>query len=135
MSNKNIAILVLVVAALSAAVTRYYFPQVSTKVEVQEKEVIKKDIKTIIKEIVRPDGTKETVTEVVDHSKESKESKTSITTFKPKDWVIAATAETKDLRQQFAYGIHIQRRILGPVFVGITANTEKQFGASVGLEF
>jgi len=75
MSIKNVTILVLIVAALSAALTRYYFPKVEMKTQEITKEVIRNDIRTIVKEVTRPDGSKEVITETTDKTVKREESK------------------------------------------------------------
>ena len=52
-------------------------PKIESKTVEIEKEVVRKDIITVIKEVVRPDGTKETTSTTTDKSKESKESKST----------------------------------------------------------
>ena len=71
MNWKTLGIYTIVVAALAVSATKRLWPTIDTKVTVQEKEVIRKDVQTVIKEVVKPDGTKETVTTIVDKSKES----------------------------------------------------------------
>ena len=62
-----------VIGLVGYGIGRYAQPG---KVEVKEtiKEVIKKDVVTVVKEIVRPDGTKETETTTTDRSTETSDS-------------------------------------------------------------
>lgn len=70
---KNYAIIALISALAGAAMTYYYQP---TKIEIKEveKEVIKNDIKTVIKEVKGADGKIETVTEIIDNTVKTAES-------------------------------------------------------------
>lgn len=133
---KTVAIYTLVVAALSIGATKYFWPTVDTKLTIQEKEVIKKDIQTVIKEVVKPDGTKETITTIIDHSKESSSKTLEQIVNKKNDWYVAAGAEAKVTElQALSYKIEVNRRILGDVFLGATANTRGVVGLQVGFQF
>lgn len=132
--SKNVVV-VLVVAALSVAVTKYYWPRVETKTVEVTKEVLKTDVRTVVKIVEKPDGSKETTTEIVDHSsKESSKSKESVK-YTQKDWMVSASASTKFTNIEPIYGAQVQRRILGPIYMGVVASTDKMVGVSVGLEF
>ncbi len=136
LSWKSLGIYTVVVAALAVGVTKYYFPTIDTKITVQEKEVVRKDVQTVIKEIVKPDGTKETVTTIVDKSKESSTKKLEQIVTKKNDWFVAAGAEARlnDLNNP-VYKIEANRRILGDVFVGATVNTQGAVGVQLGFTF
>lgn len=108
-----------------------------------EREVIKRDTVTVIKEIVRPDGTRETETISTDKSKESKDSKTSVIVAAPPQpqWhlSISGAANLQNsinvLPSSMVYGLQIERRILGPFSIGARIQTDKQIGLVVGYEF
>ena len=87
---KVVAIYTLVVAALAIGVTKRLWPTVETQVRVEEKEVIKKDIRTVIKERTNSDGSIEKETVIVDNSKESTTKKFEEKTIKQNDWFVAA---------------------------------------------
>lgn len=123
--------LIVITALASAALTRYYFPKTVTKIE--EKEVVRKDVKTIIKEVVKKDGTKETTTEILDRSTEKREF--MLEQFKISDWIVSASYGMKEFKGEPIYGLQVQRRILGPLFLGLTGSTDKVYGISVGMEF
>ena len=119
MNWKTLGIYTIVVAALAVSATKRLWPTIDTKVTVQEKEVIRKDVQTVIKEVVKPDGTKETVTTIVDKSKESSIKKSEEIVMKKNDWFVAAGAEMRlnDL-QNPVYKIEANRRILGGIYLG-----------------
>jgi hypothetical protein len=113
-------------------------PKEITKIEVEEKEVIRKDIQTIIKEVVRPDGTKETTTTTTDNSVEKKDRKSETLVQKQaeKQWLISAGASRASFTQQDTlYQVMAQRRVLGPVFAGVSVSTDKQVGLVLTAEF
>ncbi len=136
MNLKTLGIYTVVVAALAIGATKRLWPTIDTKVTVQEKEVIRKDVQTVIKEVVKPDGTKEIVTTIVDKSKESSTKKSEQIIMKKNDWFVAAGAEAKlnDLNNP-VYKIEANRRILGDIFVGGTVNTQGAVGVQVGFSF
>lgn len=135
MNTKNTLILIAVVAALSAACTRYFFPRIQSQTTEVTKEVVRTDIKTIIRTVERPDGTKESVTEVIDHSVANSSNSKSSTTFARKDWLIGVTVGSEVTLLKPIYGVQANRRILGPVYVGLGANTNKEINVGLGLEF
>lgn len=113
-------------------------PKEITKIEVEEREVVRKDIQTIIKEVVRPDGTKETTTTTTDNSVEKKDRKSETLVQKQaeKQWLISAGASRASFTQQDTlYQVMAQRRVLGPVFAGVSVSTDKQVGLVLTAEF
>lgn len=135
MNWKNIAIYTIVVAVVSAAATRYYWPQIQTQIKIEEKEVIKKDVRTIIRERTNPDGSTEKETEIIDKSKEKITKEFQSITVKKKDWFVAggATINIDDVKP--VYNLQVNRRILGPFYLGASVNTRKDIGVQVGFEF
>ena len=136
MNWKTLGIYTIVAAALAVSATKRLWPTIDTKVTVQEKEVIRKDVQTVIKEVVKPDGTKETVTTIVDKSKESSIKKSEEIVMKKNDWFVAAGAEMRlnDL-QNPVYKIEANRRILGDIYLGGTVNTQGAVGIQIGFSF
>lgn len=109
------------------------FPSVKEKTVEVEKEVIRKDIQTVVKVVTRPDGSREEVTTIVDHSKENKEYSNTKTVAKA-NWHISASAN-KGLDTDIYYAVQAEKRILGDIFVGGNISTNKTIGVSVGIEF
>jgi len=136
MTIRNTTILVIIMCVITAIVTRYYFPQVQTKTEIVEKEVVRNNIKTIIKEIVRNDGTKETITEIIDKTKKQAESSKTETKILAKNWMASLTYN-KSLDAD-GYQLSVSRRQLGPLFLTgnlATFDGEFQMGIGLGMEF
>lgn len=133
--NKNTLILVAITAVVSAAVTRHYFPKIQQQTVEIEKEVIKTDIRTVTRVIERPDGTKESVTEIVDRTTKRETTSKTATTFQRKDWVVSLGGVAQVRHLDPVYVLQVNRRILGPFYVGGIITTDQQIGISVGLEF
>ncbi len=134
--------------------------KVVTKTEVVTKEVevikyrdriVKQKAKHIV-EVVHhfPDGTlitkrteddKETSKEVKTGRREDdkvSESSTKVTTeYRKANWRIGAllSADVTRLGAGFDYGGRAERRVLGPVWLGVEASKSGHVGASVSVEF
>lgn len=124
-----------IIAAASAGVTRFYFPKVEFKstetTKEGTKEETKNDIKTVIRYIERPDGSKETVTETTDKSskKESskKESSKEVIIAAKSQWLVGLGAGIKLSDKELVYKGQVSKRIAGPFFLGIDASATKTF--------
>lgn len=138
MNLKYVAALLLLVAVLSAALTRYYFPKVEYKSQEVIKEVVRNDIKTIVKEITRPDGTKEIVTETTDKSERTEVAKKDVVINAKSQWLVSLTAKSALKDTEVGYELSVARRQLGPFYlvgqVGQKGN-DISFGAGIGYEF
>lgn len=135
MDYKLLGIYTLVIIAVSVGVTKRLWPTIDSQVKIEEREVIKKDVQTIIKEIVKPDGTKETVTTIVDHTKENSTKTLEQIITKKNDWYVAAGAETKLSDLTPVYKLEVNRRIISDIFIGATVNTQGVIGAQIGFQF
>ena len=131
---KNLIISFAVGILVGGYIIYKFYPNVKKQIEIQEKEVVRNDIRTIVKEVIRPDGSKETTTEIVDKTKKIYDNKINYAESKL-DWLISANIAKKNFKNSDIYGLQIQRRILGPIFIGLTGNTNKEYGISVGFEF
>lgn len=143
MEVKYIVIAVLAVGGLGYATGRYLQPaKVEIRIEekIKEVEVVKHDVRTVIREVTRPDGTKETETVIEDKTQESRQKESErkeekiVTNDKPQ-WKANVLLTTKQGLLGPAYGASVERRILGPIFAGAFANTDKVIGVTVGIEF
>lgn len=136
MNARNTVILMILVAAASAGLTRYCFPQVQIKNVEVTKEVVKNNIQTVIKTVVLKDGTTETTETINDQSTKLETDKKVLTIAKTNDWMFDVGARVKlDDRELILYDLQVQRRILGPFFLGAKLSTDKSVGLSVGMEF
>lgn len=116
-----------------------YLQPAKVETKIKEVEVIKHDIKTVTHTVTKPDGSTDTTIVQVDKSTEdkSKESQTTISNAKP-NWLISATAgksEGRDLLTNPTYGLVVQKRFMGPIYLGAYGNNNKEFGLALGMEF
>lgn len=135
MELKTVGLIVLATAIMSAVVTKYYFPKIQTQTVEVEKEVVKNHIITIVKNTKNSDGSETTETRTEDTSTKRSTDTKSTTVLASKDWVVSGSAQTKFDSLQPIYGVQVQRRILGPFYVGAMANTDHSAGLSIGFEF
>lgn len=116
---KVIAGIALLMLVVGYGVGRYVQPPKEiTKIETQEHEVIRNNVVTVTKEITKADGTKETITTVVDKSVEKKDKTLESIVSKPveKQWL--ASVGMNPIAPTATYSVKVDRRILGPIFVG-----------------
>jgi xanthosine utilization system XapX-like protein len=131
---KNSIIIAVVGILVGFGLGTKIFPTIKEKtVEVQVDKVVK-DVQTVIKVVTRPDGTKEEITTIVDRTKENKEYSNTKTVSK-NDWHISANAGRSFSDSNIIYGIQVERRVLGDVYLGALATTDKRVGISVGIDF
>lgn len=131
--NKVFVVVTIASFLFGVGISRYFWP-VQSKTEVIEKEVVRNDIKTIVRTVERPDGSRETVSEITDRSQtNASRSDTKIVVF-PKNWQVGAGVHS-DYKLMPTYSVHVHRRILGPVLVGLQGNTNGQIGLLVSVEF
>jgi hypothetical protein len=127
---KDLAIkigVVFLLIGLAFAYGRYSAPK-----SVETKEVIKKETEYITREIKQPDGT--VIKEVINRDLTQKATDNKVVYQKPQYKVNIIPQYNFD-SNKVTYGASVEKRISGPIFVGIYANTEKAIGVSVGIEF
>lgn len=107
------------------------------KVVTVEKEVVveKRNVVTKTVRTKNPDGSSTTtkITEdktVIDSEKDRKSVVTSERTNYNVAGIVGFDFQTKSV----TYGVHVQKRFAGPIFIGAWGTT-KQGGLSVGLDF
>lgn len=128
----------LLLLVIGLGLGRYMTPtKVVTKtvIETHTVEVVHHDVQTVTVE--SPDGTKTTT--VVDKSVDTTKQDTEQSTLKVVEngkpqWKISAQFSPKYPRYEYLYGVQVERRILGPIFVGGFGNLDHTLGLSVGVE-
>lgn len=151
MSAKWIACLAVGSFLLGAATTYYARPaKVVTKTEVREKiiTVTEKekhdDVVTVHQEVDRPDGTKVIRDVTVDKSVFKEEQKTDETLSRSETKTVEQGGAQWNLRAMAAlslraappvYGGGIERRILGPIYLGAFGFSNGTAGVSIALSF
>jgi hypothetical protein len=128
---KNIAIALAVGLILGGALVWKFYPrvQIETKVE----EVVKKDIRTVVRVIEKPDGSKVTESETIDRSREQTTATQKVNP--PALWLASVGVASKLDRQDPVYNLTVQRRILGPFFLGAGLNTKGAGNVTLTMEF
>jgi len=132
-------------AGLGYSFGRYVQPaqvQIKTQVQIKEVEVARKNVVTVTHEEKKPDGTMIIDTRIEDKSTETTKTDTkektteTITNLKPQ-WKVQGLAGIS-LDKSFVgevYGVGVERRIIGPIFVGVYGKTSKEVGLSLSVEF
>lgn len=136
---KQAGLALLIVGLAAYLYGRYMTPaKIETRTEIQEREVVKRDIVTVIREIINPDGTKEIVTTITDNTKETKKSssKTVQTDIKlAKDWAVGISAKTNIPYSNIEYSLSVDRRVFCNFFITGSISTDKQAGLGLKMEF
>ncbi len=135
MTNKTIAILVLITGLVGYAGGRYLQPP-QIKEVVKTVEIVKHDTTTIIKERKNPDGSTEKDTTIVNHDTDISSSKDSkVTEILKPQWKVQAQYgyNFSDLRP--VYGAGVEHRFIGPISLGAWGNTNHTAGLSASIEF
>lgn len=124
---------------------------VEKKVYVKQKEV-KKNVITVTLTTIRPDGTKtiekrvfdKSEIDIVQHGTIEKEKESQKETEKSKvvtnthdDWMISGLIkfDKGNLETGRAYGVMVNRRIVGPFHLGAFIFNDVTYGGSVGITF
>lgn len=127
-----------VVAALLGAGLAYYLAPPRIKTVETTKEVIKKDIQTIIRTVKQPNGVEETTTTIVDRTvSKEKSSRTESAPAPRKNLNVSAlvTNDFSDGEFKPVYGVSVSKEVLGPITIGAFGLTNGTIGLSVGVNF
>lgn len=142
---RNLAIAGILLIGIGYGTGRYLQParvEIKKEVEIKEVEVTKKNVVTH-EHIVKDKDGNETIDRTTEdksteaRNTESKTKESTVITNKKPDWrvnALAALSPDHDFANP-AYGLQIERRILGPISVGAFGLTNKTVGLSVGIEF
>ncbi len=126
MNTKYWIIVTLIVTGAALYLEHAYFPRVVTV----EKQVIKEVTVTTTHQVQHPDGT------IVTDSVTSATKKEQIDKFAPivqPNWVISGGIDM--LSSTRVYTLQVQRRVLGPIFVGAQAGTDQRVSINIGVMF
>lgn len=116
--------------ALGYGVGRHTAPE---KVVEVEKEVRKVEYVDVVREITRPDGTKERETRREERREQAKENSTVIENKIPQYEFTAMYGKTNSGEDML--GVMIERRMFANIKAGVWANTEKQLGIGISYEW
>lgn len=123
----------LVVGLLIGAATVYFlFPRVETKIHIQKET--ETQTRTVTRRVVLPDGTRTTerVTDTIQRENERTETESKVAQAQ---WRVNVHAKASLQNLVPQYGASVERRILGPVWVGVGAYQDGTANVSVGWEF
>jgi hypothetical protein len=130
----------LLLVVLGYGLGRYLQPaKVVTKTQIVTQTVVHDHIHTVTITVTKPDGTKTTTTTTDNNSvsdKDTQSNSSTVTTYSKPDWKVSGLAglQLTNLHSP-VYGAEIDKRLLGPIFVGVWGLTNSTAGVSVGLEF
>lgn len=127
---KNYLITLLIGLGIGAAVVHQFYPRVETKIEIQKE--VETQTRTTTRRVVLPDGTR-TTEQVTDTIKKEREETLSET--KSNDWMVGVSASAGLKGFGDVYQATVHRRILGPIFVSVGANTKTEATVGVAVEF
>ena len=156
LTNKYFIVIFVFVVGVAAG--RFSLPaKVITQIETQtiekivykESKDINKDKVVVIEETINPDGSKTKKTTITDKSTitvnkdqttdtASNSHSETVVDYGKNAFMISALASTSiltDNQQSIAFGAHVQKRLLGPIYAGMFGFTDKRFGVSLGLTF
>lgn len=143
MSTRYYLLILVIAIVVSYAYGRYNTPvKIVTKTVIETKtvEVVHHDIQTVIKEVTKPDGTKEVTTTITDKSVDNTDTnqtvdQTKVVSNEKPQWKVNAGFTPHNPALGYFYSATIERRILGPIFLGVQGNTDRNVALTVGLEF
>lgn len=129
---KNYLLALLFGIGIGAAVVYFFFPRIETKIEVQKE--VETQTRTVTRRVVLPDGTR-TTERVTDTIKKENERSTTETKPSEKQWKanLLMKSDIRNLVPQYGFGI--ERRVLGPFFVGVGGYQDGTIKANLGFEF
>lgn len=133
MSKRSVLIVIVISMVVGGIIAKKYMPTIK---EVQtEKVVTQTKVITVVKETKHPDGTTETETTTTDNSTKTEDrNDTKIIQQLMPQWHAGAGYGINEARLP-TYSAHIERRLLGPVWLGLRASTAKEYSVTASLEF
>lgn len=139
----KVILAILVAAGLGYAFGRYAQPAkevIKTVEVVKTVTVVQHDTVTVTKQIKKPDGTTETDTVITDKDVDitntaiKDTSSETITNVKPQ-WKLSGQGGYNFSSFNKVYGAEVDRRILGPIFLGAWGNSDRAAGIAISVEF
>lgn len=125
----------IVIGALSCAIAgaliqRHYDGSVETKTQV----ITKDHTVTVIKEVKSPDGTVTKDTTITDDNTQKAIQQIIDTRTAVPQWLVAAGVSVNANRVKI-YSLSVDRKILGPISIGIIGSTDSELGLRLGVSF
>lgn len=126
---RNLALLVFISAVVGAVIERSYSGPIIVKQE-QDKAATQNNITTVIKEKKSAGGSTITETTIVDRTKKEELHSELVRAAPATNWALYGMVGVDR-----SYGLGVQRRILGNIFIGGYADTNQRLGVSLGILF
>lgn len=117
---------------ITAAITYYFTNKQNSSTVTAETEKQQNNVTTITKEIVKVDGTKETIITVVDKTKISTDKKSVTVIAKVPQYLISANVYGLGVQ---TYALSVQKRVLPSVLAGVSVNSKRELGLVLSMEF
>jgi hypothetical protein len=117
----------IVALAIAFATGRFMTPE---KVITQDR--IKTEVEYITREVKTPDGT--VIKEVIRKDVIEKEKLKLVESKKP-DYKVSLLPKYSLDTKEITYGASVEKRLAGPIFGGIYADSQKNIGLVISLEF
>lgn len=105
----------------------------STEQSTQIENKSQNDVVTVVKETIAKDGTSQRETITTDRSTRSEAARSELKVLHSEpspNWFLYGGLSTRQV-----YLMGLQRRILGNIYLGVYADTDRSVGASVGFQF
>lgn len=138
---KSLIITAIVSLLIGLGLGKAFLPaKIETKTVVQtvEKEVIKKDVITVTKEIDHKDGSKEITTTETDKSQIQNDTSSVSSTETKIDNKTQYRVDLdikSDFKEPIVYGAIVNKRLFGSVMIGLGIDTAKAGVLQIGFEF
>jgi len=133
MKIQTVSIIVIICVAATAALTKFYFPNVEYKNTETVKEVVRNDIRTVVREVTKKDGTKEIITETTDKSVKKEDHNKTIQKNEKSKYLVGLGFE-KTTRGEQSYEVMAGMRVMGPVFGLVKVrHGDRDSAASLGI--
>lgn len=102
-----------------------------TPVKVETKESVRTEVEYITRVIKAPDGT--VIKEKISKNTAQKDTQSKTENKKP-DYKASIIPQYNLNTNTIKYGASVEKRVLGPIFGGIYADTDKNIGVVISLE-
>ena len=122
----------LLACLISALITFYFTNKQNSSTIIAETEKQQNNVTTVTKEIVKVDGSKETIITVVDKTKISTDKKTIAIIAKVPQYLVSANVYGLGTQM---YALSVQKRVLPSILAGLSVNSKRELGVVLSMEF
>jgi hypothetical protein len=136
MSGRPLLLLCLLCTIGGGAMTKALWPRIAVQTKVVEHNVVVEKIVNKTTTVTKPDGTTIVTSHTTENRVDTDTKQVSSTQAKSevrKDWLVSVGMQLD--RTSKSYTISVNRRILGPIYLGGSAATNGVVGFHLGVEF